>query len=222
MSARGRALRIAVLLAVAASAQAAAQRHPPRHFGRLTVARMGALANYTYAERLSAGMPGHLMTSVTHGWVHEAAFTADGSPSGVQASDNWRMQGSGMPGIAFVLARGKEWIVSPKGASTSEGSAVGSERHIATPRAMAQNFIDDLYNGVPQRQLHKLGVCIVAGKAGVLYGVWRPAAHAIASKACVQSGGGPILSYQTTPNPFGQMDWRLTQVGGVPSQLPKY
>ncbi|MHB8309320.1 MAG: hypothetical protein ACYDCY_02700 [Metallibacterium sp.] len=135
---------------------------------------MGALANYTYAERLSAGMPGHLMTSVTHGWVHEAAFTADGSPSGVQASDNWRMQGSGMPGIAFVLARGKEWIVSPKGASTSEGSAVGSERHIATPRAMAQNFIDDLYNGVPQRQLHKLGVCTVAGKAGVLYGVWRP------------------------------------------------
>jgi len=121
-----------------------------------------------------------------------------------------------------VLARGKEWAVSPKGASTSKGSAVGSERHIATPRAMAQNFIDDLYNGVPRRQLRKLGVCTVAGKAGVLYGVWRPDAHAIASKACVQSGGGPILSYQTTPNPFGQMDWRLRQVGGVPPQLPRY
>ncbi len=74
MSARGRALRIAVLLAVAASAQAAVPRHPPRHFGRLTVARMGALANYIYVERFSAGMPGHLMTIVTHGWVHEAAF----------------------------------------------------------------------------------------------------------------------------------------------------
>jgi len=72
MNARGRALRIAVLLAVAASAQAAAPRCPPRHFGRLTVARMGALANYTHVERLSAGMPGHLMTSITHarGGVH--------------------------------------------------------------------------------------------------------------------------------------------------------
>ena len=63
MNARGRALRIAVLPAVAASTQAAAPRRPPRHFGRLTVARMGALANYTYVERLSAGMPGHLIAT---------------------------------------------------------------------------------------------------------------------------------------------------------------
>lgn len=222
MSARGRALCIVMLSVLAAGAHATTQRHPPRHFGRLTVARMGALANYTYAERISAGIPGHLMTIVTHGWVHEAAFTADGSPSGVQTSDNWRMQDTAMPGIAFVLARGKEWIVSPKGVAISKGSAVGSERHIATPRAMAQNFIDALYNGVPQRQLRTLGVCTVAGRAGVLYGAWRPAAHAFASTACVQTGGGPILSYQTTPNAFGQMDWRLTQVGGVPPQSPKY
>lgn len=199
--------------------QTAPARHAPRHFGVLSVARMAALANYAYVDRLSAGVPGYQLMTVTRGWVHEAAFTADGSPSGVQASDNWRMQSSDAPGIAFVLYQGREWVVSAEGALAPKGS-VGAERHLTTPRSAAQDFIDDLYNGAVPRQLRTLGPCTVAGTVGVLYGVWRPAAHALAAEACIGSGGGPILSYRWSGGPYGGDDWRLTQVGSVPQELP--
>lgn len=214
------AVLLPIALAGVAAAQAAPTRHAPRHFGALSVARMAALANYAYVYRVSAGRPGHLLTDVMRGWVHEAAFTADGRPSGVQASDNWRMQSSDAPGLAFVLYQGREWIVSAKGAPAPEASSVGTERHITTPRFAAQEFIDDLHNGAVPRQLRTLGTCTVAGMAGVRYAVWRPAAHRLAAEACIGHGGGPILSYRWSGGPYGGVDWQLTQVGGVPPELP--
>ena len=215
---------LAALLSIALTndtdAQTTPARHAPEHFGNLSVARMAALANYDYVDRLKAGMSGYQMITVTHGWVHEAAFTANGSPSGIQASDNWRMQSSNTPGIAFVLYHDREWIVSAKGALAPKGSAVGAERHITTPRSAAQDFIDDLYNGAVPRQLRTLGPCTVAGTSGVLYGVWRPTAHTMAAKACIGNGGGPILSYHWNGGLYNGNDWQLTQVGRVPQQLP--
>ena len=215
-----RALMAGLSSGLALVAHAGPQAHAPRRFGPLTVARMGALANYAYTDALSTGMPGHRLTVQNMAQVHQALFHADGSASGVQASDNWRLQSSNEP-FAMVLAQGKLWVVSSKGALTSRGLATGAERGIETPREVAQNFIDDLHNGSPARQLRTLGACSVAGPTGVLYGAWRPAEHALATQACVATGGGPILSYQST-NLFQQDVWRLTRIGGVPVQLPRY
>ncbi|MHB8423053.1 MAG: hypothetical protein ACYC9S_02005 [Leptospirales bacterium] len=200
-----------------------AHHHAPRHFGSLSVARLGAVSNYEYVEHLTSGIPGNYTITNTHAWVHEAQFTADGRESGVQSGDNWRVEMNTAPGIAFILTQGKLWAVTKAGAPPPQSSAVGTQRQIDTPRNIAQDFIDDLHNGYPQRQLSRLGGCSVAGRSGTLYAVWRPAQHAIYSEACIQTGGGPILSYHCTgTEPFGQQDWELTKVGGVPVQLPRY
>ena len=65
MNARGRALRIAVLLAVAASAQAAV----PRHFGRLTVARMGGRAGQLHLCRATQCRHAGSSDDDCHAWV---------------------------------------------------------------------------------------------------------------------------------------------------------